>query len=150
MKVYRISLAKWSKKLTASGFPARWNSKGKFVIYTASSTALACLENVVHRSGEGLNQNFKVMIIEIPSKVKISNINLKKLPKDWHKFEFYSMSQKLGDKWIDSQKTAVLKVPSSIIKREFNYLINPNHPDFKFVKLIDIEDFEFDPRIKEK
>jgi RES domain-containing protein len=54
MEVYRISLARWTTALTASGNAARWNSKGKFVIYTASSAALACLENVVYRSGEGM------------------------------------------------------------------------------------------------
>jgi RES domain-containing protein len=46
------------------------------------------------------------------------------------------------------QETAVLKVPSSIITKEHNYLINQNHRDFKYIKLIAIEDFDFDPRIK--
>ena len=145
MKVYRITLAKWSSELIASGFPARWNSKGSFVIYTAGSISLACLENVVHRSGEGLNQNFKVIIIEIPSKVKISTIEVDNLTN----FDLYSQTQKLGDKWIREQKTAVLKVKSSIINKEFNYLINPNHLDFQFIKIIGIEDFTFDPRTKE-
>lgn len=145
MKVYRITLAKWSNELIASGFPARWNSKGSFVIYTAGSISLACLENVVHRSGEGLNQNFKVMTIEIPSKVKISIIEVDNLTN----IDFYSQTQQLGDKWIKEQKTAVLKVKSSIISKEFNYLINPNHLDFQLIKLIGTEDFTFDPRIKE-
>lgn len=148
MIVYRICLSKWSKKLTASGFPARWNSKGKFVIYTANTRALACLENVVHRSGEGLNGRFKVMIIEIPSKVKIKEI--KTLPKDWFTFESYSDCQKIGDKWIEEEEFAILKMPSAIISKEYNYLININHKDFKYVKLKNVEDFIFDPRIKEK
>ncbi len=148
MKVFRISLRKWSKKLSASGYAARWNSKGSFVIYSASSRALACLENVVHRSGEGLNSNFKVMIIEIPAKVKVKTISIKKLPANWHKFESYSITQKLGDAWLEKQQSAVLKVPSSIVPKEFNYLINPNHKDFKYIKLGTTEDFKFDPRIK--
>ena len=148
MIVYRICLAKWSKKLTASGYPSRWNSKGKFVIYTASTRALACLENVVHRSGEGLNDNFKVMLIEIPKIVITGEVKIDDLPKDWFEFEFYSDCQKIGDKWISDSKTAVLKVPSSIIAKEFNYLINVNHRDFKHIKLVGIEDFKFDPRIK--
>ena len=148
MKVYRISLRKWSKKLAASGYAARWNSKGSFVIYTASSRALACLENVVHRSGEGLNSHFKVMIIEIPAKVKVKTISIKKLPPNWYKFESYSITQKLGDNWLEKQQSAVLKVPSSVVPKEFNYLINPNHKDFKYIKLVSTEDFKFDPRIK--
>ncbi len=149
MIAYRICLTRWSSKLTASGFPARWNSKGKFVIYTAGSRALACLENVVHRSGEGLNENFKVMLIEIPESVQIGEIKLIDLPNNWFEFEFYSDCQKKGDQWIRNAKTAVLRVPSSIIFKEYNYLINANHEDFKHIKLAEVEDFLFDPRIKE-
>jgi len=148
MKVYRISHLKWSKKLSASGFPARWNSKGKFVIYAASSRALACLENVVHRSGEGLNENFKVMVIEIPSNVKIKEIKKEDLPGDWFTFESYFDCQLIGDSWVDEQKYAVLKVPSSIIVNECNYVININHKNFKRIKLVAVENFNFDPRIK--
>jgi len=148
MLVYRICLTKWSKTLTASGYPARWNSKGKYVLYTAGTTALACLENVVHRSGEGLNANFKLMTIEIPSNVKIKQLKTSELQKGWHKIESYADCQKIGDKWIAASKYAVLRVPSSIINNENNYLLNVNHKDMKLIKLKSIEDFEFDTRIK--
>lgn len=148
MLVYRICLAKWSKQLTASGFPARWNSKGKYVLYTASTTALACLENVVHRNGEGLNANFKLMTIEISSRLKIKRLKKSETPQNWYTIEAYSDCQKIGDQWVDASKFAVLQVPSSIIKNEHNFLINVNHKDMKLINLKKIEDFEFDPRIK--
>lgn len=59
MLVYRIALVKFSDSLKASGRAARWNSNDIDVIYTASSRALACLENVVHRNQLGLSSNFK-------------------------------------------------------------------------------------------
>ena len=93
MQVYRITLAKWSTELVASGNPARWNSKGKFVIYTAATRALACLENVVHRSGEGLDSGFNVMVISIPPKIIIKEIALTELPDDWHNYLSYSDCQ---------------------------------------------------------
>jgi len=148
MTVYRICLEKWAHQLTASGFPARWNSKGTFVIYTAGSRALACLENVVHRSGEGLNDDFRTMVIEIPSTLEITEIATENLPKNWTEIQAYSDSQKIGDAWIRERKTAVLRVPSSIIQKEYNYLLNPNHPDFHKIKLTQIEPFVFDSRIK--
>lgn len=150
MQVFRICLEKWSKNLTASGYPARWNSKGTFVIYTAGSRALACLENVVHRSGEGLNKLFKVMVIEIPDQIDIHQIEMDDLPDDWTELTSYSLTQAIGDKWIQSSKSAVMSVPSSIIAKERNFLLNPNHKDFRLVKLIAIEDFDFDPRIKQQ
>lgn len=134
--------------MAASGFPTRWNSKGKFVIYTAGSRALTCLENVVHRSGEGFNDKFKVMLIQIPDKIKMEEIRMDSLPKGWSKFENYSLPQKIGDNWLENNQTAVLKVPSSIVNMESNYLLNPNHEDFKKIKLRGTEEFEFDIRIK--
>jgi len=148
MEVYRITLAKWSGQLTASGGAARWNSKGKFVIYTAATRALACLENVVHRSGEGLNGLFKTMVIEIPDALLIQEITTRELPKNWSAYENYHLCQQLGNQWLDAQRTPILRVPSAIIDNEFNFLINPQHPDFKQIALKRVEDFAFDPRIK--
>ncbi|MGB3585877.1 MAG: RES family NAD+ phosphorylase [Tunicatimonas sp.] len=148
MEVYRICLKKWSTKLTTSGFPARWNSKGKFVLYTASSRALACLENVVHRSGEGLNGSFKVMVIKIPNEVAITEVEEGQLPMNWIDFAAYSECQKIGDQWVNDNKTLLLKVPSAIIQKEHNYLLNINHPQMSEVKILGTEDFQFDSRIK--
>lgn len=146
MNVFRITKEAYSTNLTASGYPARWNTKGAFVIYTAESRSLACLENLVHRSGEGDNALYKVMVIEIPDTLKVDTIDLSNLKKDWKKVENYSYCQAFTSVWITGKKTPVLKVPSVIIKNEFNFLINPNHPDFKKIKLVNTDDFIFDTR----
>jgi len=147
MEVYRITTTKWSKKLQASGFPARWNSKGIFMIYTSGSRALASLENIVHRSGEGLNKSFKTMVIEIPKSIKYETVNISELKNNWFDYQNYHHTQIIGDKWIEQEKTCILKVPSSIIIKESNFLINPNHKNFKKIKIKLVEDFKFDPRL---
>ena len=76
MEIYRICLAKYAGELVASGNPGRWNLRGQLVIYAACSRALACLENVVHRSGEGLNSLFKVIRIEVPDTLAIAELPL--------------------------------------------------------------------------
>ena len=120
--------------------------RGDLVIYTAESRSLACLENLVHRSGEGANNLYKVMIIEIPEAVAMDTIALSFLKKDWHTIDNYVYCQSLGSRWLTEAKSAILKVPSVVIKKEHNYLINPNHPDFKKIKLLGSEDFDFDRR----
>ncbi|NGM60544.1 RES family NAD+ phosphorylase [Sphingobacterium sp. SGG-5] len=148
MKVYRITLAKFSEDLKASGRAARWNSNDVQMIYTASSRSLACLENVVHRNQLGLSALFKAMIVEIPDALKIKTIDTSLLHNNWKDYDKIVLTQKIGDRWISDMETAVLKVPSSIIDREYNYLINPLHPDFKRIKLVQTEPFVFDERIK--
>ncbi len=148
MLVYRIVLEKWSQSLTASGQAARWNSPGRFVLYTAGSRALACLENVVHRNSRGLNQLFKTMVIAVPDDVLVVKISEADLPDGWHEFNNYYITQQRGDEWLDGMKSAVLAVPSAIIPAEQNFLFNIQHPDFQKIKLLRTEDFVFDPRIK--
>lgn len=148
MEVYRITLEKWAGSLAASGYAARWNSNGKFVVYTSWARSLACLENVVHKKGRGLIGSFKTMLIEIPETLAIESIQAADLPKNWQDFEAYHLCQQLGDAWLNAMKSAVLAVPSVIVPQERNYLLNPQHPDFQKVKLLRNEDFVFDPRIK--
>lgn len=146
MIVYRITTAQWSKQLQASGNIARWNARGNFVIYTAGSRSLACLENLVHRSGEMCSKQYKVMLIEIPDSINMEEILLKSLDIDWKNLTNFSYCQSIGTKWLIAGKAAVLKVPSIIIEQECNYLINAQHADFKKIKLIRDEDFGFDAR----
>jgi len=148
MQVFRISLKKWSKSLIASGMGGRWNSDGMRMIYTAENRSLACLENVVHRSGEGLNAVFSVILIDIPDDLIVERVDLKKLIKNWYKSVRCSKCRELGDAWLRNGEHPVLKVPSAIIKGEWNYLLNPMHPDFERISIVNTEPFEFDSRIK--
>jgi RES domain-containing protein len=150
MIVYRITLEKWAKSLIASGRAARWNSNGHFMVYTASSRALACLENVVHRHSFGKDDLFKVMVIVIPDDLAIAEIKKGELPKNWSEYTNYASCQALGDSWLNNNDTPVLRIPSSIIPQEFNYLINPQHPDFRKIAIHGIENFSFDERLVKK
>lgn len=146
MIVYRITTDKWCRNLEASGNSARWNSRGSFMIYAAGSRALACLENIVHRSGEMSGKIYKVMLIEIPASLQIQEIKKASLHKDWKNLTNYSYCQQMGNQWLKEGNSAILKVPSVIIDEEFNYLINPQHNQFKKIKLANVEEFSFDIR----
>lgn len=147
MEVFRITLTKYSDKLYATGRINRWNYRGEKLIYTAGSRSLACLENIVHSSGEALNQSFTVMVIYIPDKISPQVIRPDQLEKDWSKHAWPRTCQALGSKWLNSRISLLLQVPSSIIPDERNYLINLNHQDFVTVKVIDRQQFTFDKRI---
>lgn len=146
MIVYRIAKKEYSTALKASGYAARWNHKGSHVIYTAESRSLACLENLVHRSGEGNNALYRVMIIYVPDHLKTESIEETRLKPGWQKIENYMYCQDIGADWLSAGNSAILKVPSVIIKNEFNFILNPNHTDFKKIKLTGTEDFIFDAR----
>jgi RES domain-containing protein len=151
MEVFRISKAQFATKLTASGNPGRWNYPGERVIYCAASRALASLELLIHTSGEILESNtFKISVIYFLDDLTLKYIDQNHLPPDWNGLAPYSITQPLGSGWLKSNESALLKVPSSIILKELNYVINVNHHDFKKFKIIDIEDYICDSRLVEK
>lgn len=147
MKVFRIALAKFTE-LTASGREGRWFSEGRFSIYTSENRALACLENVVHRDSVNLQQRYKVLIIDVPDNLKIIDVIEKHQIKDVDLLKNTSFCRKLGDDWYASLESCILRVPSVIIKGESNFLLNTKHPDFTQIQITEIEDFNFDSRIK--
>lgn len=149
MFVYNIRKEKYAKELRASGVANRWNKNDEFVIYTGSSRSLSTLELVVHRSGISIDNSYKLMVIEINfNEDEILAITSKDLPKNWRTVEAYPKLQELGSKWYQNYKELILKVPSAVIPKEFNYLIHTKHPDFQQkVKIYEVEDYQWDKRL---
>ena len=149
METFRISAKKHSSKLLSSGKANRWNKDGESVIYTGSSRSLSTLELVVHRNQINPSNEFAVMVISIADEEDLFNqILLKDLPKDWRSKQAYSALQQIGSDWYTSKKSLVLKIPSAVITKEYNYIINTDHPEFlKKIKLIRSEDYFWDKRL---
>jgi RES domain-containing protein len=53
----------------------------------------------------------------------------------------------LGTVWIKQKISAVLRVPSVVIPRESNYMLNPEHPDFSRIVIEGPLAFQFDLRL---
>jgi RES domain-containing protein len=53
----------------------------------------------------------------------------------------------LGDAWVESGRSAVLEAPSIVVPEESNFLINPEHPDFRRIRFGRPEPLELDPRL---
>ena len=150
MRVFRLSKRKYSKALNGKGAAKsgnRWNSKGTEIFYTAESRALAMAEVAVHLTIATLPRDYVMIEIEIPNNIKVKELDLKVLDEDWNNHPPNSITQKIGDNFIDSIDECLLKVPSAVVQGDFNYLINPYHSDFKKIKIIEITDFPFDRRI---
>lgn len=148
MTVYRISHKKYAGQLIASGIENRWNLAGELVLYTSTSRALACLENLVYTSGETLGSGLYLCVtISIPDDASTTIISLKDLPDHYSTEKGKLITQSLGDKWYREKKDLLLQVPSVIIAEENNIVVNTLHEDFKLVKIISKQPFIFDDRL---
>ncbi len=156
MKVYRIERKKYLKT-TLTGVGAsmsegfRWNSLNTRLVYTSESRALATLEVSVHLDlSEDLPDDRFYVEIEIPDDIIISEVSLKDLPAGWDLKPPSQITQFIGDDFVTESITAILKVPSAIVPQEFNFLINPNYPDSKRIKVVRKIPMKFDERLKLK
>lgn len=156
MRVYRIEREKWldttlkgAGAAKAEGF--RWNSLDTYLVYTSASRALATLEVGVHLDlNEDLPTDRFYVEIDIPKEVDILELEITDLPPNWDSQPPILETQVIGDSFVDSDEYAVLRVPSSIVPPEYNYLINPKHKDASKIKVVSTKPMRFDKRIKLK
>ena len=156
MKVYRVERERYLAT-TLQGVGAaltegyRWNSLNNYLVYTAESRALATLEVSVHLDfSEDLPTDRFYVEIEIPDDIEILELSIDELPENWDSKPPILETQFIGDDFVSQKNAAVLKVPSAIVPPEFNYLINPNHPDSAKIKVISTQRLQFDNRFKQK
>lgn len=149
--VYRIVKARWLASAfdgdAAKIFPGRWNSRGIPMVYTAGSRALALLETLAHYRAEDLvREHFQ--IVEVILSKECIDKKRRRLPKDWQTFPAPVSTRKIGDRWVSQNISLAMAVPSVIVPREYNYLLNPRHPDFSKVVFMRPERVAIDSRLK--
>jgi RES domain-containing protein len=150
MEAYRLSRKKFASILSGKGAAlkgARWNSIGVEIIYTASNRSLAMAEVAVHFTLATLPSDYMMATIFIPDDISLKKITPSQLPSNWNTFPHPITTQTIGDNFIAENKYCVLQIPSSVTKGDYNLLINPNHPSFSEIKIINVAPFPFDKRI---
>ncbi|MEC5319239.1 RES family NAD+ phosphorylase [Brenneria populi subsp. brevivirga] len=152
MKLYRLTKTKF--RATAwTGYGARlaggrWNSIGTAMVYTSGTASLTLLETLIHLNSAQLLDSFSLLQVDVPDGL-IQAVNLNLLPHDWGAEKAPPELAVYGDAWIDSRESVALQVPSAVCPVEFNYLLNPDHPDYKHIIATEKNiPFQFDTRLK--
>jgi RES domain-containing protein len=125
----------------------RWNSTGVEIIYTAESRSLAMAEVAVHFTLATLPEDYMMMTLAFPDTLSIHELRESDLPSNWNVFPHLLTTQTIVDKFIQENKYGLLKIPSAVVKGDFNLLLNPNHKHFKKIQIVEIIKFPFDQRI---
>ncbi|MCF8337399.1 MAG: RES family NAD+ phosphorylase [Bacteroidales bacterium] len=152
MIVFRLSKTKYVRDLTGKGAEkagGRWNSKGTSMIYTSATRALCTTELAVHLPLGIIPEDYSIVTIDIPDKF-ILHLKDSLLPNDWKSIPHSDSTQKIGDHFIKQNNSLVMRVPSAVVQDEFNFLINPNHPDIGDVIILSVKPFNFDERLFKK
>lgn len=147
MKFWRISnYADLQGKggLKASG---RWHNRGIPIIYLSESPALALLEVLVHfeLNIDELPTTYQLLEVEYTQPKGLSRLHKSVLTEGWqHDLEF---TRAIGDEWLTGASSVLLRVPSVVVPKSFNYLLNPRHPESPNVKILSAINYPFDERL---
>lgn len=127
----------------------RWNRKGRPVLYTSTSIALACLETAVHLKQRGLPLNRYLVKIQVPIDVwkRRETWTAAELPVGWDALPEGKVSLDLGDTWLTAGNAPLLAVPSVIVPEEHNVLVNTAHPLAKEITVTKLRKWLYDPRL---
>lgn len=151
MRCYRICRREYAKTLfTGEGgllVSGRWTPKGYRVIYTAESIALALLEYQVNATTFE-NADVVVAGLYIPDDCAIYEPSPTALTHGWNVLKPQGGAWPIGMEWITRSEYVAMKVPSVVVPREHNILLNPAHPDYVRIKKDKPAKFALDPRLQ--
>jgi RES domain-containing protein len=114
----------------------RWNSPGIAIVYTSESAALAALEMLVHLGRPSILHAYALIPCAFDEAV-VSRLDRRRLPRNWRSYPARPDLQLIGNEWAKSGTSAVLEVPSAVIETDSNYLLNPQHHDFRAIRVMD-------------
>jgi RES domain-containing protein len=127
-------------------FSSRWSSLGRRVVYLAESPAGAMLEVLVHLKDRGQELPYTFALSEIQAPDHLATREILPLAEvDWK--ERPGSTQRIGDTWLASRETPLARVPSAIMPRTWNILLNPEHPDAPQVTIVSVIHERFDNRL---
>ncbi|WP_022947677.1 RES family NAD+ phosphorylase [Methylohalobius crimeensis] len=133
LTAYRLVKRKWAAQAFdgegAKRFGGRWNSRGNPCIYLAVSESLAILEMLVHLDDHRLLRHYVLFELALPDR-EILYLASENLPDCWRDDPAPPETAEIGDSWLKEHASLALAVPSVIVPREWNLLLNPAHPGF--------------------
>ncbi len=127
-------------------YGGRWTAPGLPAVYCSETRALAALEilaqvddrrRLADRAWVCLDATLPEDLLEKPARV----------PDSWRRYPHTQETQAFGTAWLQSARSVALRLPSALVPGEFNYLLNPAHPQFAKVRIGKPEPFSLDPRL---
>ncbi len=126
---------------------ARWHTEGRPIVYLAESPAGALVEALVHLELDSarLPKSYRLLKAEAPDDLSIKTITGDNLPRSWITDQIATRT--VGDEWLASRSTALLRVPSVIVPETSNLLLNPEHADAARLQILWHEEYPWDARL---
>ena len=128
----------------------RWHTQGRQIVYLAESVPGALLEVLVHLElpPGRLPKAYRLLKVECPNDISMRSVASGDLAKNWVNDE--TATRTLGDEWLVSMSTALLRVPSAVAPETFNVLLNSAHEEANRIRIVSHHAHPWDLRLVRK
>jgi len=150
-RVFRVLRAAYARNPFdgegAYRYGGRWSSAGTRLTYTSEHQSLAMLEYFVHLDPEDAPNDLVLATADVPDHLSRQRIQAREMPAGWRETPAPPELAKIGDEFVKTAENCLLLVPSALAVNENNWLINPQHPEFKKITVNGPEPLSYDPRM---
>ena len=126
MVLWRISNHNDLSGLGGERADGRWHTaaRGKRIVYLSQHPAVALVETLVNLRGNAalFPERFQLLKVSVPADVDVAEAPA------ITRLEALAETQIVGNEWLASGDSAILRVPSVPSPESSNYLLNPLHP----------------------
>lgn len=145
LRLWRISNYQTLNGVGGLTYSARWHNAGRPIVYLADHPAGALLETLVHLNvdDEDVPDGFTLLEVEIADKMIVKDLAVP--DGDWR--ADLSGTRRAGDRWLVGGKSLLARMPSAVVPRSWNYLLNPLHPDARKARIASVFAERYDLRL---
>lgn len=151
--IYRLTKARYADTAFsgegAVKYDGRWHQRGIRITYASDTPAGALLEVIAHpEAASRLEHGYVLFELGVDPGSHLLRVEPDMLPEDWRAVPWPVSTQEIGTFWYEEEASLLLEVPSAVVPRQKNYLINVRHPHFNELEIQGPEAFEIDTRLR--
>jgi RES domain-containing protein len=151
-RIYRLTKARYADTaFSGEGsmrYDGRWHRRGIRIVYASDAPASALLEVIAHTEAHSrLQHDYVLFEVRLDPDEHLLTVGSDMLPDDWRAVPWPTSTQEIGTFWHEEQASVVLDVPSAVVPRQRNVLVNVAHPRFNELQIQEPEPFEIDSRL---
>ena len=151
-RIYRLTKARYADTaFSGEGsirYDGRWHRRGIRIVYASDAPASALLEVIAHTEAHNrLQHDYVLFEVRLDPDEHLLTVSSDMLPDDWRAVPWPTSTQEIGMFWHEEQASVVLNVPSAVVPRQRNVLVNVAHPRFNELQIQEPEPFEIDSRL---
>ena len=142
MRVWRISNF---ADLSGEGgllIEGRWHFRGTPIVYCTDHPSTALLEILVHATRYTVPDYYQLLEIEVPDDIETFAPTI---AMNWDRDA--DETRRIGARFIADGIFALMNVPSVIMPKARNVLLNPAHADAGQIRIVETYRYPFDSRL---